>query len=121
LSSKNSANTQINYAQIRSKIINSDASYSSGEFAIAIQNNGSLVEAFRLNPTGLNITVKNNSINMTENHITLNGNVKFGQNPSSGNILVTDSSGNLVLTNISSSPIISVLDGPVVVFTGVCS
>jgi hypothetical protein len=121
LSSKNSANTQINYAQIRSKIINSDASYSSGEFAIAIQNNGSLVEAFRLNPTGLNITVKNNSINMTENHIMLNGNVKFGQNPPSGNILVTDSSGNLVLTNISSSPIISVLDGPVVVFTGVCS
>ena len=121
LSSKNSANAQVNYAQLRSKIVNSNASSSSGEFAIAIQNNGTLTESFRLNPTGLNINVKNNSISMTENYILLSGNIRTNQVSNSGSILVTDASGNLILTNISSSPIINVLDGPVVVFTGVCS
>ena len=121
LSSKNSANAQINYSQLRSKIINSDVSSSSGEFAIAIQNNGSLTESFRLNPTGLNISVKNNSISMTENYIMLSGNIRTDQVSNSGSILISDASGNLILTSISSSPIINVLDGPTIVFTGVCS
>jgi hypothetical protein len=121
LSSKNAANAQVNYAQLRSKIINSDSISSSGEFAVAVQNNGSLVESLRINPTGFIASVGNNSIIVTNNNILLNGSIRTNQSAPSGSIFVSDGSGNLVLTSVNNSPIISLLDGGIVTFTGVCS
>lgn len=121
LSSKNAANAQVNYAQLRSKIINSDSISSSGEFAVAIQNNGSLVESLRINPTGFIASVANNSIIITNSSISLNGSIRTNQSAPSGSIFVSDGSGNLVLTSVNNSPIISLLDGGIVTFTGVCS
>jgi len=121
LSSKNSANAQVNYAQLRSKIVNSDSVSSSGEFAIAIQNNGSLVEALRINPTGLVASVGNNSIIISNSSIQLNGALRSNQVAASGSFMMSDGSGNLILTSINNSPIISLLDGGIVTFTGVCS
>lgn len=121
LSSKNSANAQVNYSQLRSKIINSDSVSSSGEFAVAIQNNGSLIESLRINPTGFIASVNTNSIVVNNNGIQLNGSLRTNQIATSGSFMMTDGSGNLVLTSLNNSPIISLLDGDVVTFTGVCS
>lgn len=121
LSSKNAANAQVNYAQLRSKIISSDSISSSGEFAVAVQNNGSLVESLRINPTGFIASVANNSIIITNNSILLNGSLRTNQSAPSGSIFVSDGSGNLVLTSVNNSPIINLLDGGIVTFTGVCS
>lgn len=121
LSSKNSANAQVNYTQLRSKIVNSDSVSSSGEFAVAIQNNGSLVEALRINPTGIVASVGNNSIIISNSSIQLNGALRSNQVATSGSLMMSDGSGNLILTSINNSPIISLLDGEIVTFTGVCS
>ena len=121
LSSKNSANAQVNYTQLRSKIVNADSVSSSGEFAVAVQNNGSLIEALRINPTGIVASVGSNSIIITNSSIQLNGALRSNQVAASGSFMMSDGSGNLILTSINNSPIISLLDGEIVTFTGVCS
>lgn len=121
LSCKNQSNVQINYSQLRSKAISYDSSYSSGELALAIQKNGSLFEALRINPTGFLVSVNNNSISITDNYISLNGPVRLSQTAPSGSILMSDDNGNLILTSIVNSSIMNVIDGQIVSFTGVCT
>lgn len=121
LACKNQSNVQINYSQLRSKAISYDSSHSSGEFAIAIQKNGSLFEALRINPTGFLVTVNNNSISITDDYIGLNGSVRLNQSAPSGSILMSDNNGNLILTSIVNSSIMNVIDGQIVAFTGVCT
>lgn len=121
LASKNASNAQVNYVQLRSKIVNSDSISSRGEFAVAIQNNGSLTENLRINPTGFIASVNNNSIIITTSGILLNGSLRTNQTAPSGSMFISDGSGNLILTSINNSPIISLLDSGIVAFTGVCS
>jgi len=126
LSAKNSINSQIEFSQIIARALSSTASATSGEFAIAVNRANTQVEVLTANHQQTNIIAGSNRIRVSNTGIDLIGNVnisslKWTLPSSSGQILTSDGSGNLVLTNPSNASIISLLDGEVVVFTGVCS
>jgi hypothetical protein len=126
LSSKNSTNNQIEFAQIRGRAVSSTASATIGEFSVAVNKANSQIEALTVNPDQTNIVAGTNRLRVSTSGIDLTGSVKlsslkWGLPSSSGQILISDGNGNLILTNVSNTPIINVLDGEVIVFTGVCS
>jgi len=126
LSGKNSINSQIEFSQIISRAISSTANATSGEFAVVVNRANTQVEVLTANHQQTNIIAGSNRIRVSNIGIDLIGDVnisslKWTPPSSSGQILTCDSNGNLILTNPSDTAIISLLDGEVVVFTGVCS
>lgn len=109
LSSKNSTNNQVDYAQIRSRALNSTSPATSGEFSIAVNStNNNLLEIFKANRDGCYVS-----------GVVSASSFKLSVPTTSGNLLMSDSSGNIMLTSVANSPIINLIDGGVVVFTGV--
>ena len=109
LSSKNSTNNQVDYAQIRSRALNATSPSTSGEFSIAVNNtSNNLVEIFKVNRDGCYVS-----------GVISASSFKLSVPTTSGNILMSDNSGNIMLTSVVNTPIINLIDGGVVVFTGV--
>jgi len=127
LSCKNSTGNQADYAQLRGKAVSSNAVSTSGEFAVAVNKNGTLIEQLSINGDSAYLGINNtNNIRVNNSGIFLNGkvnltNIKFSMPTTSGQILLVNNNGEIVLTDIMNSPIINILDGGTVVFTGVCS
>jgi hypothetical protein len=127
LSSRNSNNSkEIQFSQIISKALSSTVNATSGEFAVAVNRVNSQIEVLTANSQQTNIIAGTNRLKVSTSGIDLIGDVrlsslKWNLPASSGQILTSDGNGNLVLTNVSNTPIINVLDGDIIVFTGVCS
>ena len=126
LSSKNSTNQQIGFAQIRGRALSSVTNATSGEFSIAVNSVNNQVEVLTANVQQTNIIAGINRIKVSTSGIDLVGDVrlsslKWNLPSASGQVLISDGNGNLVLTNVSNTPIINLLDGDIVVFTGVCT
>ena len=126
LSSKNSINQQIEFAQVRGRALSSVTNATSGEFSIAINSVNNQIEVLTANAQQTNIIAGANRLRVSTSGIDLIGNVrlsslKWSLPASSGQILISDGNGNLVLTNVSNTPIMNILDGDIVVFTGVCT
>jgi hypothetical protein len=126
LSSKNSINQEIEFAQVRGRALSSVTNATSGEFSIAINSVSNQIEVLTANAQQTNIIAGANRLRVSTSGIDLIGNVrlsslKWNLPASSGQILISDGNGNLVLTNVSNTPIMNVLDGDIVVFTGVCT
>jgi hypothetical protein len=102
------------------------AASSSGEFSIAVNKNNVLIESIITNPDYTLIKGSNNSIHISSSGINLEGPVqlsslKWGSPITSGLFLATDNNNNLVLTPIANTPIIGLLDGEVIAFSGACT
>jgi hypothetical protein len=126
LSSKNSLNQQIEFAQVRGRALSSVTNATSGEFSVAINRINDQIEVLTANAEQTNIIAGTNRLKVSTSGIDLIGNVrlsslKWNLPSSSGQILISDGNGNLFLTNASNTPIIDLLDGDIVVFTGVCT
>jgi len=126
LSAKNSSNNQTEYVQLIARALSYTSTASSGEFAIAVNKNNSLIESIITNSDHTLIKGSTNSIKVSSSGIDLSGPVRLSSlkwtgSSISGLFLVADGSGNLVLTPIANTPIIDLLDGEVVSFTGACS
>jgi hypothetical protein len=127
LSSRNSNNSkEIQFSQIISRALSSTVNATSGEFAIAVNRINSQIEVLTANSQQTNIMAGTNRLKVSTSGIDLIGDVrlsslKWNLPSSSGQILISDGNGNLVLTNVSNTPIINLLDGDIVVFTGVCT
>lgn len=126
LSGKNSSNNQIEYVQLRSRIISANAISTSGEFAIATEKLGNRIESIITNADRTNIIAGTNSINVSTSGIQLSGDVsisslKWPTSNISGQLLMSDGNNNIVLTSPNDSSIIDLLDAGIVVFTGVCT
>ena len=144
LSAKNSANTQVDYVQLVGKVHSYTANATKGEFSVKLENMGIKVEPLRVTTSGVfisnslyinslkytvpttsgNLLVSdaNGNINLSSiNNLSINLNaVKYSDVAPSGNVLISDGSGNLVVSNIANTPIVGLLDGEVVTFSGVC-
>lgn len=126
LSGKNSSNNQIQYSQLRSRILSANTASSSGELAIATDKAGVLIESFVTNADETRIVAGDSEISVSTSGVEFNGSVslsglKWPNSTISGQLLMSDGSGNIVLTSPNNSPIIDLLDAGVVVFTGVCT
>jgi hypothetical protein len=126
LSAKNSAGAEVEYSQLRSRAMSYVAASSSGEFSIAVNKNNVLIESIITNPDYTLIKGSNNSIHISSSGINLEGPVqlsslKWGSPITSGLFLATDNNNNLVLTPIANTPIIGLLDGEVIAFSGACT
>jgi hypothetical protein len=126
LSSKNSTNQQVEFAQVRGRALSSVTNATSGEFSVAVNRINNQIEILTANAEQTNIVAGTNRLKVSTSGIDLIGNVrlsslKWNLPSSSGQILISDSNGNLVLTNVSNTPIMNILDGDIVVFTGVCT
>lgn len=126
LSAKNSANSETEYVQLRSRALSYNSVFTSGEFAIAVNKNNTLIESLITNTNYTLITSSNNSLRISSSGSYFTGTVslsglKWSAPTTSGLFLTTDNNGNLVLTPPSNTNIIDLLDGVIVSFTGVCS
>lgn len=126
LSGKNSSNNQIEYVQLRSRILSANAVSTSGEFAIATEKLGNRIESIITNADKTNIIAGTNSISVSTSGIQLSGDVsisslKWPTSNISGQLLMSDGNNNIVLTSPNDSSIIDLLDAGIVVFTGVCT
>ena len=144
LSAKNSANNQIDYAQLVGRVHSYTANATKGEFAVKLENAGFKVEPLKVTTSGvfvsnplfinsLKYTIPTTSGNLLMSDASGNINlssinnlkinlttVKYSGVIPSGNVLISDGSGNLVVSEIKNTPIIDLLDGDTVVFSGVC-
>lgn len=110
LSAKNSSSNQVDYVQLLARSNSYTANAAKGEFAVRIEDSNNKIEALKINSSGTFIS----------NNLYI-GALKYSIPTTSGNLLMSDSSGNIVLTSITNTPIINLLDGGVVSFTGVCT
>lgn len=110
LSAKNSSSNQVDYVQLVARANSYTSNATKGELAIRIEDSNSKIEALKINSSG---TYINNSLYVSS--------IKYNTPTTSGNILISDGSGNIILTNVNNTPIINLLDGGIVSFTGVCS
>jgi hypothetical protein len=94
LSGKNSVSNQVNYVQLKSKILNSTIGNTQGEFIVSIENAGQSTDAMIINKDKFSVSCQGNLLEIS----------------STG----TRISGPLRLDNLN-------LDGGVVVFTGISS
>jgi hypothetical protein len=79
-----------------------------GKETIIYTNGVNLLEIFKANRDGCYVS-----------GVVSASSFKLSVPTTSGNLLMSDSSGNIMLTSVANSPIINLLDGGVVVFTGV--
>lgn len=128
LSSKNSVDTNVDFVQLKGKVISPTVGATAGEFSISVDKLGQQVETIKTNANNTSIkTSNNNSIQVSSSGIDLVGQVRLSNlkwssgSAASGLFLMTDNSGNIILTNVNNSPIINALDPGIVVFTGVCT
>ncbi len=126
LSAKNSSNNQTEYSQLRSRALSYVSTSVSGEFSIAVNKNNVLIESIVTNPDYTLIKGSNSNIHISSSGINLNGPVKlsslkWGTTITSGLFLVSDGNNNLVLTPIANTPIMDLLDGEIIAFTGACT
>ena len=94
MSGKNSVNQQVNYVQLKSKILNSTIGNTQGEFIVSIENAGQSTDAMIINKNKFSVSCQGNLLEIS----------------STGTRIV----GPLKLDNLN-------LDGGIVVFNGLSS
>lgn len=87
LSAKNSVSNQINYVQLRSKILNSTVGSTSGEFIISVDNAGQLVDIVSVNKDRFTVSIGSSSFNITSSGTTISGPISISSLDIDGGII----------------------------------
>lgn len=111
LAGKNSVSNQINYVQLKSRILDSAVGYTQGEFSVGVENAGQITEVMTINKNKFTVSIGSSSINLSASGTTIDGPVTL-------NNLDLDA-GIIVFTGLSSdnSPVLTPTPTPTITVT----
>ena len=108
LAGKNSVNNQVNYVQLKSKILNSTIGSSQGQFVVSVENSGQMVDLMSIGPNRFSVTIGVSSIDLSPSGTTISGPIKLSNLDLDGGIIAfsglsSDNSPSLTVTPTNSS------------------
>lgn len=87
-SGKNSVSSQVNYVQLRSKILNPTVGATSGEFIVSVENSGTLVDILSITNNRFRATVGSNVFDLSPSGLDITGRVNLSNFTIDGGIMV---------------------------------
>jgi hypothetical protein len=109
-SGKNSVSQQVNYVQLRSRILNPIAGSTSGEFVVSVDNSGSLVDMLSITNNRFRVAVGSNAFDLSPSGLDITGKVSLRNFDIDGGVIVFGglSSDNSPSTSPTPTPTITV-------------
>jgi hypothetical protein len=114
LSGKNSVNQQVNYVQLKSKILNSTIGNTQGEFIVSVENAGQSTDAMILNKDKFSISCQGNLLEISATGTRIVGPLKLDNLNLDGGIVVFNglSSDNSPVVTRTPTPTIPLTPTP---------
>jgi|688.fasta_scaffold108492_2 hypothetical protein len=88
LSGKNSVNNQVNYVQLKSKILNSTINSTQGQLVVSLENNGQQNEVMLISPNRFSVAIGNSSIDLSSSGVIISGPIRLSELDLDGGIVV---------------------------------
>lgn len=119
LSGKNSNGYQTNYAQVKSRILNSTLGNTSGEFVVSVDSSGSMKDVLVANKDFMSIGYGNNSIRVSSSGTFITGPVDISTFNIDGGVIVFGglSSDNSPATTVTPTPTVTETPTPTPSYT----
>ena len=110
LSGKNSASQQVNYVQLKSKILNTTLGQTSGEFTVSVENAGNLVDILTISNNRFRAAIGSNVFDLSPAGLDITGKVSLRNFDIDGGVIVFGglSSDNSPSTSPTPTPTITV-------------
>ena len=88
LAGKNSVNNQVNYVQLKSKIVNSTIGSTQGQLVVSLENNGQQNEVMLISPNKFSVSIGNSSIDLSASGVIISGPIRLSELNLDGGIVV---------------------------------
>jgi len=88
LAGKDSAAQQVNYVQLKSKILNSTLGQTSGEFTVSVENAGSLVDVLSISNNRFRAAIGSNAFDLSPSGLDITGKVSLRNFDIDGGVIV---------------------------------
>jgi hypothetical protein len=114
LAGKNSVNSQINYVQLKSKILNSTIGSTQGQLIVTVENSGQQKEVMLLSPNRFTVAVGNSSIDLSPSGTIITGAIRLSDLNLDDGIVVFSglSSDNSPSSTATPTPTVSLTSTP---------
>lgn len=88
MAGKDSAAQQVNYVQLKSKILNSTIGQTAGEFTVSVQSSGNLVDVLSISNNSFRAAIGSNSFDLSPSGLDITGKVNLRNFDIDGGVIV---------------------------------
>lgn len=109
MAGKNSVSNQVNYVQLKSRILNSTVGQTSGEFVLSVENSGNLLDVLTINRNMFRASIGSNSFEISQSGLNISGKILLSNFDIDGGIIAFSglSSDNSPSTSPTPTPSIT--------------
>lgn len=88
LAGKNSVNNQVNYVQLKSKILNPTIGSTQGQLVVSLENNGQQNDVMLISPNRFFVSIGNSSIDLSPSGTIISGPIRMSELDLDGGVVV---------------------------------
>jgi hypothetical protein len=88
MAAKNSVANQVNYVQLKSRILNSTIGQTAGEFIVSVENSGNSVDVLTINNNRFRAAIGSNSLEISPSGLDMTGMIRLSNFDIDGGVIV---------------------------------